>query len=100
MAKMYRQLVQPVAGYEWSARNSSAAALLPSLPDDLSSFTALDTLAAVARPRKPATAIRRPAPPAATKSLDAQSLLYLTGMSFGVFAGTTLGLMACGLLGF
>ena len=97
MARVYRQSIQ---GSEWSARNSSAAALLPSLPENLSSFTALDTLAAVARPRKPATTIRRPAPAAAAKSLDAQSALYLTGMSFGVFAGTTLGLMVCGLLGF
>jgi hypothetical protein len=110
MARMYRQLVQPIPGYEWSARSSATAAFaLPSLPSDdfalpsvpsrYSHGPALDELAAAARRRKAALATRRPAPPQGPKALDAQNALYLAAMSFGVFIGTTLGLVACGLIG-
>ena len=116
MASFYgQQLVQPIPGYEPSRRSAATAAFsLPSLPADSFSLpddfalpggssygSSVDELAAAARRRKAAQATRRPAPaPApAPKTLDAQSALYLAGMSLGVFVGTTLGLMVCGIVG-
>jgi hypothetical protein len=117
MAKFYgQQLVQPVPGYGPSRRSAATAAFsLPSLPADsfalpddfalpaLSSGSSrgssVDELAAAARRRKAAQAVRRPAPSPAPKTLDVQSALYLAGMSLGVFVGTTLGLAFCGIVG-